>query len=85
MYSAVHGLNVLSSFDCFKRSVSGHDTRRSLFLLSRPSVRLALRLSSVSVNCMSIWNNLEPSIALLPSLNLFRNALFNKLISKYAV
>jgi hypothetical protein len=70
MYNVVHGLDVLPSFNCFKDSISGHIIRRTLFLLSRFSVRLVLRLNSVSVNSMSIWNNLEPSNALLPSLNL---------------
>ncbi len=83
MYAAVNNLNVLSSFDCFKRTVPVHDTSHSRYMLIRPHARTVLCQNSVSINSISIWNNLAPTMALSPSIAQFKASMFCHLLNKY--
>jgi hypothetical protein len=83
MYCAVHNLNVLSTFDCFKRINTVHNTLRSDYLLIHPHVRTVLRQKSVTINSISIWNMLTPNVALSPSLAKFKSTMFVLLLSNY--
>jgi retron-type reverse transcriptase len=83
MYMCVHNLNVLSSYDCFKRVNTTHNTVRSSYLLSRPYARTTMRLKSVSISSICIWNNLSPNIVSSLSLNMFKCSLKTFLIGQY--
>jgi hypothetical protein len=83
MYKVVNNLNLLSSLDCFKRTASPYATTHASYLLARPHSRTVVRQASVVINSISIWNNLTPDIALLPTLGHFKLAMCNKLTNLY--
>lgn len=85
MYKFVNNLPGLPCLDCLKRSVSPYNTTRSRYLIVRPHSRTVVRQKSVVINSISIWNNLSPELASIPTLNKFKDAMFILLINRYVV
>jgi hypothetical protein len=83
MYKVVNNLNALSTFKCFLRSVSVHNTSRSQYRLYHPHVRTVVRQNSVVIQLIFIWNNLAVNIAFKRNLALFKRAVFAMLSNDY--